>query len=63
MSMIAVRSSAIRAIGYSGNTLFVQFRSSNTIYCHRGVPITLYWAFLRAESLGRFYARHIRGRF
>ena len=63
MSMIPVNSSAIRAIGYDGHTLFVQFHTSDTIYSHPGVPYSLFVDLLRTETKGTFYNRHIRGRY
>lgn len=63
MSLFSVNSSAIAAIGYEGGTLAVQFTTSDTVYLHHGVPDAVYAAFMRAESLGAFYNRHIRGRY
>ena len=63
MSMIPVNSTAIRAIGHDGRTLFVQFRSRATIYCHPRVPAWVYLGLLAAPSVGAYYNRHIRGRF
>lgn len=62
MSLISVSSSAIRAIGYAGGTLAVQFHRTGTYY-HHGVPFALYVGFMEASSLGAFYNRHIRGRY
>jgi hypothetical protein len=63
MSMVLVDSSSIRAVGYDGYTLAVQFRSSDTIYTHPGVPYSVYLGLLRAGSKGRYYSHHIRGRY
>lgn len=63
MSMIPVNSTAIRAIGYDGYTLFVQFHTSDIIYSHPGVPYSLFVDLVRAETKGTFYNRHIRGRY
>jgi len=63
MSMIAVSSSAIKAVGYDGSTLAVQFHTSDTIYAHHGVPFDVYAAFMTASSMGAYYSRHIRGRY
>jgi hypothetical protein len=41
MVMISVRSSAIRAVGYDGYTLAVEFRSGR-IYDHPGVPESVF---------------------
>lgn len=62
-TLIPVESTAIRAVGYDGSTLAVQFTSSDTIYDHPNVPYDVYEAFMNAPSLGEFYSRHIRGRY
>ncbi len=62
-TLILVNSEAIRAVGYDGHTLAVQFTSSDTIYDHPNVPYDVYEAFMNAPSLGEYYSRHIRGRY
>lgn len=63
IELIPVNSSAIRAVGYNGFTLAVQFRTSATVYEHFGVPYSVYVEFLCAESLGAYYNQHIRGKY
>jgi hypothetical protein len=63
MSMIAVNSSAIAAVGYDGHTLAVLFHTSDTIYCHHGVPYSVYLGLMHASSMGAYYSQHIRGRY
>jgi hypothetical protein len=60
--MTLVNSSAIRAVGYDGYTLTVEFHSGR-IYNHPGVPYDVYEAFMHASSMGAFYTAHIRGRY
>jgi KTSC domain len=60
--MIAVSSSAIRAVGYDGTTLRVVFRSGRT-YDHPRVPESVYHGLMSACSKGRYYNNHIRGRY
>jgi len=64
MEMIAVRSSAISAIGHDPETLRmrVRFRDSGT-YDFCGVPEHVFLRFLQAPSKGRYYHRHIKGRY
>ena len=62
IEMIPVTSSAIRAIGFDGYTLRVEFRNGRT-YDHSGVPEQVFYGFLNASSKGRYYNDHIRGRF
>ena len=61
--LIAVDSSAIRAVSYDGNRLFVQFHTSGTTYTHYHVPYRVYAGLMQAESKGAYYNRHIRGRY
>jgi len=55
-------SSAIRAVGYDGDTLTVEFHSGR-IYDHPGVPHSVFEGLLRASSKGAYYNQHIRGRY
>ena len=63
MTLISVQSSAIRAIGFDGQTLYVLFWTSNTIYSHPGVPYSVYVGLMQASSKGWYYNAHIRGRY
>lgn len=63
LSMISVSSDAIRAVGYDGQTLAVQFTTSATVYLHPGLPYAVYVGLMQAESMGQYYNRHIRGRY
>ena len=61
--MEAINSSAIRAVGYDGCTLAVQFRTGDTIYEHPGVPYEVFVGLMRASSKGEYCNRHIRGKY
>jgi hypothetical protein len=61
-TLIPVNSTAIRAVGYDGYTLTVEFRSGR-IYDHPGVPHSVYVEFINATSLGAYYNRYIRGHY
>ena len=63
MSLVLVNSSSIRAVGYDGYTLAVQFHTSDKIYDHPGVPYSVYLEFMNAPSMGAYYNQHIRGRY
>ena len=63
MSMMLVNSSSIRAVGYDGYTLAVQFHTSDKIYDHHGVAYAVYAEFMNASSMGAFYNRCIRGKY
>jgi len=60
MTLIEVNSSAIRAVGYDGYTLTVEFHSGR-IYDHPGVPYSVYLEFMNAPSMGSYYNQFIRG--
>jgi hypothetical protein len=60
--MIPVNSSAIRAVGYNGYTLRVQFHSGR-VYDHPGVPWSVYHGLMSASSIGAYYNHYIRGRY
>jgi hypothetical protein len=57
-----VRSSVIRAVGYDGSTLTVEFRSGRT-YDHPHVPYPVYAGLMSASSKGGYYNRNIRGKY
>ena len=63
MSLVLVNSSSIRAVGYDGSHLFVQFHTSDTIYTHHGVPYSVYAGLMQARSMGAYYNHYIRGRY
>ncbi|MDX2264969.1 MAG: KTSC domain-containing protein [Hyphomicrobiales bacterium] len=62
--MPEVESSAIRAVDYdpARATLTVVF-VSGAVYAYAAVPPEVYEAFLAAESKGRRFMAHIRGRY
>ena len=62
MTLIQVNSSAIRAVGYDGSTLRVEFHTGRT-YDHPNVPYSVYAGLMQASSMGAFYNQNIRGRY
>lgn len=60
--MIRVSSSAIRAVGYDGYSLRVEFHSGR-VYDHPNVPYYHFEGLLNASSKGAYYNEHIRGRY
>lgn len=62
MNLTSVNSSAIRAVGYDGYTLTVEFHTGR-VYDHPGVPYQVYLELMNASSMGAYYNRHIRGRY
>lgn len=63
MTLEIVNSSAIRAVGYDGHTLSVQFHTSDTVYDHPNVPYSVFLDFMNASSMGAFYNQQIRGKY
>jgi hypothetical protein len=61
--LIPVSSSSIRAVGYNGSTLAVLFHTSDTVYTHPRVPLSVYLGLMAASSMGAYYNAHIRGRY
>jgi len=62
MTLTPVSSSAIRAVGYDGDTLTVEFHNGD-VYDHPGVPYEVYAALMAASSKGAYYTRYIRRRY
>lgn len=68
MNMQRVSSSTIHAIGYDfgARDLDVQFKSKGEpgpVYRYRDVPRASYDALMGAESIGKFFAAHIKPHF
>ena len=61
-TMIQVDSSAIRAVGYDGHTLTVEFHSGRT-HDYHGVPYSVFAGLVNAASPGTYYNQHVRGRY
>jgi hypothetical protein len=61
--MTLVNSSSIRAVGWDGYYLCVQFHGNDTIYSHPGVPYSVYAGLMQASSMGAYYNRYIRGKY
>lgn len=63
--LITVQSTAIAAHGYdpSTSTLAIRFTGGDKVHHYRDVPADIAEGLASAESAGRFYAQHIRGRF
>jgi hypothetical protein len=59
--MLAVESSAVRAIGYDAATraLYVEFHDGDT-YVYAGVPPREHRALLDADSIGAYFNTRIR---
>lgn len=63
--MQPVESSQIHSVGFDAGrqTLAMQFRSGGPVYEYAGVTQEQYDAFLAAESKGKHFGAHIKGKF
>lgn len=59
-----VKSSSVRSAGFDPTTgrLEVEF-ARGTLYSYKGVSQEMYDGLMAAESAGKFYAQHIRGKY
>ena len=62
-TLIPVNSEAIRAVGYDGYTLTVEFHTSDKPYAHPNVPYEVFEGLMQASSMGAYYNKHIRGKY
>lgn len=61
MRRITVKSEALRSIGYDPRTLELEIEfASGDVYRYFDVPDDLHVALMAADSLGGFFASHIR---
>lgn len=58
--MIKVQSSNIDSVDHDGKTLTVRFKSG-TVYSYHSVPEPVFRKMMSADSIGGYFARHIRG--
>jgi len=61
MTLVEVKSSNIKKVGYEGTSLFVEF--ANGLYEYENVPADLYNQLLEADSKGRFVGANIIGKY
>lgn len=62
MNLTPVESSNIAAVGYDNvqNALLIKFKGNEKVYVYLGVPVETYQLMMAADSIGSFYARHIK---
>lgn len=60
--MKQVKSSNIHAIGWADGKLTVQFKNG-TSYSYSGVPADTHKKLMDAESVGKHFNEHIKGKF
>lgn len=59
---IAVESSMITHAGYSETTMFLRFKSGKE-YAYPNMPKKIYDDMMVAESIGKYFSQHIKGKF
>ena len=59
---VNVHSSAIRKVGFNSatSTLYIDFEDSDPYYEYYNVPEHVFREFVNAQSVGRYYHRHIK---
>lgn len=62
MTREPVESSSLKSIGHDGDTLEVEFHSGK-VYQHAGFSTDDHAALMGAESIGRHYNAHVKGKF
>ena len=60
--MLPVKSSQINSVGWQSDTLFIEF-TKGTIYSYKNVPESFFEALKKAESVGKYFASEIKGKF
>lgn len=60
--MKKVESSNIEAIGWADGTLTVHFKNG-TAYSYAGVPADTHQKLMAANSVGRHFSEHIKGKY
>lgn len=65
IALTPVQSSQIAAIGYheGTGTLRVKFNGSGSEYDYTGVSAETHKALGKAESIGKFFGAHVKGKF
>ena len=62
ISMIPVTSSQIKSVGYASNTLYIEFTKGG-VYTYNNVPQQTFDALRSAESVGKYFASNIKGKY
>jgi hypothetical protein len=60
--MLPVKSSQINSVGWQSGTLFIEF-NKGTVYSYDRVPESFFEALKKAESVGKYFAAQIKGKF
>ncbi len=65
MKRIHVQSSALESIGYDADsqTLELEFRENGDVWQYFNFKPSVFKKFIKADSLGRFFVKKIKGKF
>lgn len=56
-----VKSSALKSVGFDPDKRILETELiSKRIYQYKDVPLSIYTNFMKAESLGKYYNKHIK---
>ena len=58
-----VESSNIAQVAHRGDALFVKFKGGNAVYEYKGVPASVHAEMMKAESIGKHFGAHVKGKF
>lgn len=65
MTWLPLESEMLASVAYEADKqiLYLRFRNIGDVYRYFDFPAAAYQSFLHADSRGRFFLAHIRGRF
>jgi hypothetical protein len=64
MKRVSVQSSNLSSVGYDPNTMILEIEfHDRRIYQFSEVPASCFSGLMNAPSLGKFFARHIKGNY
>lgn len=63
MQRTPVQSSNILSVGYAEDSRTLEVEFPGSVYQYKGVPAEAHTDMLKAESVGKFFAANVRGKF
>jgi KTSC domain len=63
MVLIEVNSSAIAAVGYDGQNLYIEFQSGPKVYEYPNVPDYIFTGLIESSSPGAYYHENVHGKY
>lgn len=62
-TLTPVKSSNIESIGFHDSELHVRFKGGQKTYIYKDVPAKLHTDLMASESVGKYFADHVKGKF